>query len=115
MIEPKEETQAQSSKERSARVSEKSKAPKRPQGAQRHNRNAAKVGEDLRLELYLSKVRRKFFEEWFEMTTGRKVRDEEELREAVRRLANVAIDRAILEEFERRQPSRVWGSSGETF
>jgi hypothetical protein len=39
--------------------------PKRPKGAQKGNRNAAKLGEDLRLELFLSKWRRGFLEEWF--------------------------------------------------
>jgi hypothetical protein len=82
-------------------------------GAPRGNRNAAKVGEDLRLELYLSKIRRGFLEEWYELRFG--VRPtEDQLRESVRQFANKAIDRAILEEFEHHHPGRTV-PSGEVF
>jgi hypothetical protein len=78
-------------------------------GAPKGNRNAAKVGEDLRFEMYLSKVRRRFLVEWFELKFGY-VPTDQELREAARNLANVAIDRAMVEEFEKHYPS-----SGEVF
>jgi hypothetical protein len=86
----------------------------RRRGAPKGNRNAAKIGEDLRFEMYLSKVRRTFFEEWFVLKFGRPPTGEEELREAARQLASTAIDRAILEEFERDQPGRTSGT-GEVF
>lgn len=87
---------------------------KKARGAQKGNRNAAKLGEDLRFEMYLSKIRRGFLEEWFTMKFGRLPLAEDELREAARQLANAAIDRAIIEEFERHQPGRT-GGSGEVF
>lgn len=87
---------------------------KKPRGGQKGNRNAAKLGEDLRFEMYLSKTRRGFFEEWFTMKFGRLPLAEDELREAARQLANAAIDHAIIEEFERRHPGRTSGS-GEVF
>ena len=92
---------------------EKEKEKKGKAGAPRGNRNAAKLGEDLRLELYLSKIRRGFLEEWYELRNGSKP-TEDQLRESVRQLANRAIDQAILEEFERHQPGRTV-PSGEVF
>lgn len=86
--------------------------PKR--GAPRGNRNAAKLGQDLSFQIYISKLRRSFLEEWFELKFGKRA-TEFELREAVRQLANNAIDHAMVEEFERSQPGRISGSSGETF
>lgn len=83
-------------------------------GAPKGNRYAAKVGEDLRMELYLSKTRRTFMEKWYELRYG-KHPGEDELREAVRRLANAAIDQAMIDEFERHQPGSVWGNGGEVF
>lgn len=83
-------------------------------GAQKGNRNAAKLGEDLRFEMFLSKPRRMFFEEWFLLKFGRLALNEDELREAARQIANSAIDRAIVEEFERHQPGRT-NSGGEVF
>jgi hypothetical protein len=85
------------------------KTVKVKKGAPKGNRNAAKVGEDLRFEMYLSKVRRGFLAEWFELKFGY-VPTDQELREAARNLANVAIDRAMVEEFEKHYPS-----SGEVF
>ncbi len=87
---------------------------KRGPGAQKGNRNAAKIGEELRFEMFLSKPRRMFFEEWFLLKFGRLPLGEDELREAARQLANSAIDRAIVEEFERHQPGRT-NSGGEVF
>jgi len=86
--------------------------PKRPKGAQKGNRNAAKVGEDLRLELFLSKWRRSFLEEWFLLKFGRPAAGEDELREVVRQIANAALDRAFVEEFEVHKPG---SNRGETF
>jgi hypothetical protein len=79
-------------------------------GAPRGNRNASKMGEDLRLELFLSKPRRMFFEEWFTLKFGRAALSEDELREAARQLANSAIDQAIVEELKLRYPNRFGGS-----
>ncbi len=55
----------------------------------------------------LSKPRRMFFEEWFLLKYGRPPLGEGELREAARQIANGAIDRAMVEEFERTQPGRT--------
>jgi hypothetical protein len=87
---------------------------KRIPGAQKGNNNAAKIGEELRFEMFLSKPRRMFFEEWFLLKFGRLALGEDELREAARQIANSAIDRAIVEEFERHQPGRT-NSGGEVF
>jgi hypothetical protein len=87
---------------------------KRERGAQKGNRNAAKPGEELRFEMFLSKPRRMFFEEWFLLKFGRLPLGDDELREAARQLANAAIDHAIVEEFEKRQPGRT-NSGGEVF
>lgn len=97
----------------SARSTGKAKV-KRKRGAPKGNRNAAKVGDDLRFEMYLSKLRRGFFEEWFALKFGRPALGEDELREAARQLASTAIDRAMVEEFERHQSGRTSGS-GEVF
>lgn len=82
-------------------------------GAPRGNRNAAKVGEDLRVEVYLSKVRRGFLEEWYVMKYGKQP-NEEDLREAVRLISSNALTQALIEEFERHQPGRT-SSGGEVF
>jgi hypothetical protein len=87
-----------------------SKLKPKQRGAPRGNRNAAKVGEELRLELFLSKPRRKFFEEWFSLKYGRAALNEDELREMARQLANAAIDQAIVEEFKLHYPNRFGGS-----
>lgn len=79
----------------------------RERGAQKGNRNAAKIGDDLRVEFYLSKLRRGFLEEWFELKFGRKAFDDDELRQAVRQIANTALDHALIEEFEQHQPGRT--------
>jgi hypothetical protein len=89
-------------------------APTKARGGQKGNRNAAKLGQELRFEMFLSKPRRLFFEEWFTLKFGRLPLGEDELREAARQVANAAIDRAILEEFERHQPGRT-NSGGEVF
>lgn len=82
---------------------------KKPRGAQKGNRNAAKIGEDLRFEMYLSKLRRSFFEEWFQLKFGRPAINEDELREVARQVANAAIDRTMVEDFERLDPGRFGG------
>jgi hypothetical protein len=64
--------------------------------------------------MFLSKPRRMFFEEWFLLKFGRLALGEDDLREAARQVANAAIDRAIVEEFERHQPGRT-NSGGEVF
>ncbi len=87
---------------------------KRGRGGQKGNRNAAKPGGELRFEMFLSKPRRMFFEEWFLLKFGRLSLGDDELREAARQLANAAIDRAIVEEFEKRSPGRT-NSGGEVF
>ncbi len=87
---------------------------KKPRGGQKGNRNAAKSGQELKFEMFLSKPRRMFFEEWFTLKYGRLPLGQDELREAARQLANAAIDRAIVEEFERHQPGRT-NSGGEVF
>ena len=53
---------------------------KRERGAQKGNRNAAKLGDELRFEMFLSKPRRMFFEEWFLLKFGRLSLGEDELR-----------------------------------
>src|SRR3954462_5051096 len=83
---------------------------KKERGGQKGNRNAAKPGEELRFEMFLSKPRRMFFEEWFLLKFGRLALGEDELREAARQLANTAIDQAIVEEFKLRYPDRFGGS-----
>ncbi len=83
-------------------------------GGQKGNTNAAKLGDDLRFEMYLSKPRRMFFEEWFLLKFGRLALGKDELREAARQIANLAIDGAIIEEFERHHPGRTH-SGGEVF
>ena len=83
-------------------------------GGQKGNRNAAKVGEFIRFELFLSKTRSVYLAEWFEMKFGF-TPNEEQLKEAARQLAYNAIDSAIIQEFERVQPGRIWSSAGEVF
>ena len=61
-------------------------------GAPKGNRNAAKVGRDLRLELYLSKVKCGFFEEFFILKFGRPPYSDDELREVARKIAYAALD-----------------------
>ena len=91
------------------------KPASRPSGGQPGNGNAIRPGNDLRFEMFLSKTRRGFFEEYFELQYGRPARSEDELRQVVRRLANNAIDHAMAEVFERMQPGRVTQSMGEVF
>ena len=55
-----------------------------------------------------------FFEEWFLLKFGRLALGEDELREEARKLASAAIDRAIIDEFEKHQPGRTNGG-GEVF
>jgi ribosomal protein L29 len=82
-------------------------------GAPKGNRNAAKLGEDLRFEMYLSKIRRNLFEEWFQLKFG-SMPNEDDLREAARAIANAALDHEMATEFERHQPGRT-SNSGEVF
>jgi hypothetical protein len=89
--------------------------PRRPRGAQPLNQNALKEGDDLRLELFLSKFRRGLVEEWFKLSYGRPPLGETELREAVRKLVNTRLDRALYEEIEQRQPGRFSSTGGEVF
>ena len=90
------------------------KAGSERRGAPKGNRYAAKVGDDLRLELYLSKTRRTYMERWYELRYQRQP-SEDELRDAVRILANSAIHQAMIDEFERHQPGLIWGNGGEVF
>lgn len=87
----------------------------RGRGGQKGNRNAAKLGEGLRTELYLSKLRRGFLEEWFVLRFGRPALHEDELRQEVRQIANAAIDHALVEEFERHEPGRTTRGRSEVF
>jgi hypothetical protein len=80
----------------------------RKRGAPKGSRNAAKPGEDLRLELFFSKSRRYFLEEWYESQFGRKP-TEEDLREAARTLALRAIDQVIIDDYERKHPPELGG------
>lgn len=102
-------------KRQNSNPTRKPKPDKGPGGAPLGNRNAAKVGRELRLELYLSKFRRKHFEKYFYLKNGRTHFDDEELRETFRRLAYAALDQLMMEEFERHQPGSISSSSGETF
>jgi hypothetical protein len=81
--------------------------------SQKH-RFSVKLGEDLRFEMYLSKIRQGFLEEWYLLKFGRSATSEDELREAARQIVTVALDRAFVEEFERYQPGRTT-PSGEVF
>jgi hypothetical protein len=76
------------------------------QGAPKGNRNAAKRGEALRIEWFLSKVKRGFLAEWYELNFGVKP-SEEQLREAARSIANLALDQALVQEFEKHYPSKA--------
>jgi hypothetical protein len=87
---------------------EKSKGKR---GAPKGSRNAAKPGEDLRLELHFSKPRRFFLAQWYEQQYGYKPSDDE-LREVARRLALTAIDNIVWEDYHRRHPN---GTGGEVF
>jgi hypothetical protein len=84
-------------------------------GAPKGNQYALKPGEDLQLLLYLSKYKRAFLEEWFQLKYGRTAINNDELRQAVRTLAHAAIDHAIVTEFERQQPGRTKGNNPEVF
>jgi hypothetical protein len=84
-------------------------------GAPKGNQYAVKAGEDLRTEVYLSKYKRAFLEEWFQLKYERPALTEDELRQAVRQLAYAAIDHAIVIEFERQQPGRTKGNNPEVF
>lgn len=68
-------------------------APKR-RGAPKGNRNAAKIGDDLRFEMYLPKFKRTFLEEYFRLKYGRRP-TEDELRAVARQIAYAAIDHAM--------------------
>jgi hypothetical protein len=83
-------------------------------GAPKGNRNAAKSGEDLRIEFYLSKVRRQLLSEWFELRFGFSP-SEEQLREALRQVLNMALDHTMAEEFEKHRPGSTKGGYGEVF
>ncbi len=87
--------------------------PARKRGAPRGSRNAAKPGEDLRLELFFSKSRRFFLEEWYENQFGCKP-TEAQLRETARNLALNAIDRLVWEDYRQRHPELL-NSGGEVF
>jgi hypothetical protein len=84
---------------------------KRKRGAPKGSRNAAKPGEDLRLELHFSKPRRFFLAQWYEQQYGYKPSDDE-LREVARRMALTAIDNIVWEDYHRRHPN---GTGGEVF
>ena len=84
-------------------------------GAPKGNRNAAKLGEDLKYQMYMSKVRRGFFAEWFELKFGRAAISDKELVEAARQIADQAINREMVELFERHDPGRTSRGSSEVF
>lgn len=86
----------------------------RKRGAPKGSRNAAKPGEDLRLELFFSKSRRFFLKDWYENQFGR-TPTEEQLREAARSLAQNAINQIIMEDYERRHPELFKSGRGEVF
>lgn len=88
---------------------------RRKRGAPKGSRNAAKSGQDLKYQMYMSKVRRGFFEEYFELKFGRPASDEDELRDLARQIAEEAINHAMVVEFERVEPGRTTRSSGEVF
>jgi hypothetical protein len=83
-------------------------------GAPKGNRNAAKPGEDLRIEFYLSKVRRQLLIEWFELRFGFSP-NEEQLSEALRQILNTALNHEMVEEFEKHRPGSTKGGYGEVF
>ena len=86
----------------------------RKRGAPKGSRNAAKPGEDLRLELFFSKSRRFFLKDWYENQFGR-TPTEEQLREAARNLAQNAINQIIMEDYERRHPELFKSGRSEVF
>ena len=83
-------------------------------GAPKGNSNAAKIGKDLKVELYLSKMRQGLFEEWFELHFGKEP-SEDELREAARSITNDAINKIMAQKFERYYPGQIGGSGSEVF
>ena len=83
-------------------------------GAPKGNRNAAKSGEDMRIEFYLSKVRRQLLSEWFELRFGFSP-NEDQLREALRQILNTALNHEMVEEFEKHRPGSTKGGYGEVF
>ena len=54
-------------------------------------------------------------EEWITLRFGRAARDEDELREVVRQIANAALDHAFTIEFEKHDPGRTTRGSSEVF
>jgi hypothetical protein len=86
----------------------------RKRGAPKGSRNAAKPGEDMRLELFFSKSRRFFLKDWYENQFGR-TPTEEQLREAARNLAQNAINQIIMEDYERRHPELFKSGRSEVF
>ena len=84
-------------------------------GAPKGNRNAAKLGRDLKYQSYMSKLERSFFEEFFQLRFGRAARDDKELTQLARQLATQAIRREMVAEFERHEPGRTTRGSSEVF
>ena len=82
-------------------------------GAPKHNTNAAKPGDDIRFEIFLSKYRTKFLQEYFELKFGT-TPTLDELKDSARQLCYSAIDNAIAQEFDRHKPGRTHSSPGET-
>jgi len=88
---------------------------KNKSGAPKGNRNAAKLGRDLKYQSYMSKLERSFFEEFFELRYGRAARDDKELIGLARQLATQAIRREMVQEFERHDPGCTTRGSSEVF
>ena len=84
-------------------------------GAPKGNRNAAKLGQDLKYQSYMSKLERGFFEEFFELRFGRAAHEDKELTQLARQLATLAIRREMVQEFERHDPGRTTRGSSEVF
>jgi hypothetical protein len=84
-------------------------------GAPRGSRNAAKGGRDLKYQMYMSKTRRGFFEEYFTLRFGRPPSSDDELRELARQIAEQAITHSMVEEFERHDPGSTTRGSSEVF
>lgn len=84
-------------------------------GAPKGSHNAAKLGRDLKYQMYMSKVRRGFFEEYFELKFGRPAFNDNELSDLARQIAEEAITHAMVEEFERVQPGRTTRGVSEAF
>jgi hypothetical protein len=102
---------AQPSRRQHPSKAEKGEVDKR--GAPPGNTYAAKPGQDLKFPIYMSKILRAYFEEWFEMIYGRSAENETELRVVAREIAEKAIKNEIIKEFERRDPGRTTRGSME--